>query len=65
MHRLGDYYTEVIQQELNKIEEPGEIYYHIEIHDETWRKVNPCKLRSFLSDKCNQKVEELTTDIKN
>ena len=29
------------------------------------REVNPFKLRNFLSDKCNQKVEELTTDSKN
>ena len=29
------------------------------------REVNPFKLRKFLSDKCNEKVEELTTDIKN
>ena len=29
------------------------------------REVNPFELRNFLSDKCNQKIEELTTDIKN
>ena len=29
------------------------------------REVKPFKLRSFLSDRCNQKVEELTTDKKN
>ena len=65
MHCLRDYYTEVLQQELNEIKEPEEIYYHIEFQDETKRDVNPFKLRNFLSDKCNQKVEELTTDSKN
>ena len=64
MHCLRDYYTEVLQQELNEIKEPEEIYY-IEFQDETKREVNPFKLRNFLSDKCNQKVEELTTDSKN
>ena len=63
--RLGDYYTDVLQQELNEIKEPEEIYYHIEFQDETKREVNPFKLRNFLSDECNQKVEELTTDSKN
>ena len=52
------------QQELNETKEPEEKYYHIEIHDETKREVNHFKLRKFLSDKCNQKVEELTTDSK-
>ena len=56
MHRLGDYYTEVLQQELNEIKEFEEIYYN-EFHDETKREVDPFKLRSLLSDKCNQKVE--------
>ena len=55
--RLGDYYTDVLQQELNEIKEPEEIYYHIEFQDETKGDVNPFKLRNFLSDKCNQKVE--------
>ena len=32
--------------------------------DETEKEVNPFKLQSFLSDKCNQKIEELTTDGK-
>ena len=64
MHRLGDYYTEWLP-ELNKIKEPEGIYYHIEFHDETKREVNPFKLRNFLSDKCDQKVEKLTTDNKN
>ena len=65
MHRLGDYYTELQYQELIEIKEPEEIYYHIEFHDETKREVNPFKLRPFLSDECNRKVEELTTDSKN
>ena len=64
-NRLGDYYTDVLQQELNEIKEPEEIYYHIEFQDETKRDVNPFKLRNFMSDKCNKKVEELTTDSKN
>ena len=29
------------------------------------REVNPFKLRNFLSSKCNQKINELTTDSKN
>ena len=62
MHYVRDYYTEVLQQEL--IKDPEEIYY-IEIQEETKREVKPVKLRNFLSDKCNQKVEELTTDSKN
>ena len=60
MHCLRDYYTEVLQQELNDIKEPEE--YHIEFQDETRREVNPFKLQNFLSDKYNEKVEELTTD---
>ena len=63
--RLGDYYTDVLQQELNEIKEPEEINYHIEFKDETKTDVNPFKLRYFLSDKCNQKVEKRTTDSKN
>ena len=65
MHCLRDYYTEVLQQELNEIKEPEEIYYHIEFQGETKREVNPCKLQNLFSDKCNQKVEELTTNSKN
>ena len=29
------------------------------------KKVNPFNLGNFLSDKCNQKVKQLTTDSKN
>ena len=68
MLRLRDYYTGVLQHEPNGIKEPEEIYYPIEFHDETKRLVNPFKLQNFLSDnisKCNQKVEELTSDSKN
>ena len=67
MHKrsLGDYCTDALQQELNEIKEPEEIYYHIEFQDETKRDVNPFKLRNFLGDKCSQKVEKLTTDSKN
>ena len=54
-----------LKQELNEIKEPEEIYSNIEFQDETKREVNPFKQRNFLSDKCNQKVEELTTDSKN
>ena len=61
MHRLGDYCTEILQQELNGLKEPEEIYYHIEFHDETKKEVNPFKLQNFLSVKCNQNVEEQTT----
>ena len=64
MHCLRDYYTEVVQQALNEIKEPEELYYRIEIQDETKREVYPFKLRNFLGDKCNKKVEELTTDSK-
>ena len=65
MHRLGDYYTEELQQEINEIQEPEEIYYPIEFDDVTKREVKPFKLRNLSSDKCNQKVEELTTANKN
>ena len=64
MHCLEDYYTEVLQQKLNETKEPEEIYYHFEFQDETKREVNPFKLQTFLSNKCNQKDEELTTDRK-
>ena len=33
MHCLRDYCTEVLQQELIEINEPEEIYYHIEFQD--------------------------------
>jgi len=65
MHCLGDYYTEVLQQELNEIKEPVELYYHIEFNDETKGKGNLFELRNFLSDEGNQKIEELTVDSKN
>ena len=55
----------MLQQELNEIREHEEIYYHIEFQDETRTDVNPFRLRNFLSDKCNQKVEELTKGSKN
>ena len=64
MHCLGDYNKEVWKQDLNESKQPEEIYYHFEIHDEIMREVNPSKLRNLLSDRCNQKVEELTTDCK-
>ena len=57
MRCLRTYYTEVLQQEMNEIKEPEEIYYHTEFRDETKRKIDPFIRRSFLSDKCNQKVE--------
>ena len=60
MRHLGDYYTEVLQQKLNEIEESEKIYYHIEFDDETKWEVSPFKLRNLLSGKCNQKFEELT-----
>ena len=65
MHLLGDYYTEVLQQQLNEIKESEELYYNFLFHEETKRDVNPFKLRNFLRDKCDEKVEELTTDSKN
>ena len=65
MHCLRDYHTEVLQQELNEIKHSEEIYYHFEFQDETMRDCNPFKLLNFLSDKCNQKVEELTKDNRN
>ena len=46
------------------MKEPEEIYHHIEFLDETKREVKPFKLRNFLSSRYNQKVEELTRDIK-
>ena len=64
LHRLINYYTEVLQQELNGIKEHEEIY-HIEFHDESKREVNSSKLRNFMIDRCDQKVEELTTDSEN
>ena len=44
MHRQGDYYTEVLQQELKEIKEPEVICYHFEFHDKTKREINPFKL---------------------
>ena len=49
---------------LKEIKERKEIYYHIEFHDETMREVYPSKPQTSLSDKCNQMVQELTTDSK-
>ena len=65
MYCLRKYYSEVLQQELNEIKEPEEIYHHIEFKDKTMKQVTPFKLRNFLSDKFNQTVEQLTTDSKN
>ena len=65
MKCLRDYYVKVLQQELNEIKEPEELYYHIEFQDETRREVNSFKLRNFLMDKRVYKVEELTADSKN
>ena len=53
MHCLRDYYTKVLQQELNEIKEPEEMHYHIEFQDETKRVVDQFKLQNLLSDKCN------------
>ena len=63
MQCLRDDYTEALQQELNEIEEPEQTHCHIEFQDETKREVSPFKLRNFLSDKCNQKFEELIQPI--
>ena len=41
MHCLRDYYTEIVQQDLNEIKEQEEMYYHIEFHDETNIEINP------------------------
>ena len=49
MQCVRDNYTEILQQELNEIKEPEELYYHIEIQEDAKREVNPFKLRSFLS----------------
>ena len=65
MHSPRGYYTDVLKEELNQIKEPEEIYYHIDFHDETKREVNPFNLQGSSSDKCNQKVEEVTADSKN
>ena len=65
MHRLGDFHTKVLQQELNEIKELEQHYYHDEFYDENKREVDPFKLRNFLSDKCIQKVDELTKHSKN
>ena len=65
MQCLGEYYTEVLQQEQNEIKVPEGRHYHFELKDETMREVNPFKLQNILSDKCNQKDEELTNDCKN
>ena len=48
--RMGDYYTDVLQQELNEIKEPEEIFYPFEFQDEIKRDVNPFQLLNFLSD---------------
>ena len=64
MQRLGDFYTDVQPQDLNEIKEAAEIYYYIEFHDKTMREVNFFKLWKILSDKCSQKVKELTTHSK-
>ena len=55
MYHKKDCYTEVLQEELNEIKEPEEMYYHLEFHDKTKREVISFKLRIFLSYNCNQK----------
>ena len=47
MHRLRDYYAEVLQQELNEIKELEELYFHIECQDETKKEVSPFKIRNL------------------
>ena len=54
MHNLGEFCTELLQQELVDIKEPEEIYSHNEFDEEYTREVNPFKQRNFLSYKCNQ-----------
>ena len=58
MHRLRDCYTEILQQKQNEIKEPEDKCYHIELYDATKREVDLFKLLKFLSDKCNQIVED-------
>ena len=48
MHCLRDYYAEVLQQELNGIKEPEEIYLQVEFQDEIRREVNPFQTTEFL-----------------
>ena len=55
--RLEDYYTDVLQQEINEIKELEEIYYHIKFQDKTMRDVNSFRLRNFLSDKRNKRLK--------
>ena len=49
MYRLGDYYSELIQHELNEIKDSEEKYY-IEFHDETKKEVNPFKMPTSFSN---------------
>ena len=60
MHRLGDFYTDLLQQELNETKEPEKKkHYHFEFDDKIKKHVNLFKLGDFLHDKCNQKVKKL------
>ena len=43
MYRLGDECTEVLQQEMNEIKEPEEIYYRIEFIDKPKKRLIPLK----------------------
>ena len=47
MQLLGDFYTEILKQELNEIKEPEEINHHIEFHDEIKKEVNPFRVRNL------------------
>ena len=63
MYRLGDSYAKQLQQELNEVKEPEETYYYMNFTTKLGEG-NPLKLRNFMSDKCNQKVEEITNNKK-
>ena len=43
MYRLGDECTEVLQQEMNEIKEPEEIYYRIDFIDKPKKRLIPLK----------------------
>ena len=64
MNFLGDY-TQVLQQELKEIKGTEEIYYHIEFPKRNQERSILSKYEIFLSDKYNEKAEELATDSKN
>ena len=65
MNRLGNYFSNTANQEINQFKTLDEECYHIEFENKDEREVNPCKLRHILNKKRKQQIEKLKTDSRN